>query len=89
MMNGHFKKQDKKFEAFHEGMKNSDKRLEGLQLQVPRPRLADVGIREGKSGELKRIAINAGGRNILHLSRSDNSRCYRHSYHRGCYHNRR
>ena len=88
MMNGNFEKQDKKFEAFHEGMKNSNKRLEGHELQVPRPRLADVGIREGKFGELKGIATKAGGRRIPHLSRSDNSHCYRHSY-RGCYHNRR
>ena len=64
MMNGHFEKQDKKFEAFHECMKISNKRLEGLQLQVPRPRLADVGIREEKSGELKGIATKAGGKRI-------------------------
>ena len=64
MMNGHFEKQDNKFEAFHEAMKNSNKRLEGLQLQVQRPPIAAVGIREGKSGELKGIATKAGGRRI-------------------------
>ena len=39
---------------------NTNQCPEELQLRVPRPRLADVGIQEGKSGELEGIATEAG-----------------------------
>ena len=43
-MDSRFETQEKKFKAFHEDMKNTNQRLEELQLRIPRPRLADVGI---------------------------------------------
>ena len=59
-----FVTQDKKHEALQEDIKNKNQRLEELQLWVPRPRLADMGIQEGTSGELEGIAIEAGKRRI-------------------------
>ena len=62
MMKERFQKQDNKFESFHEDIKNTTQRLEELQLRVPRPRLADMGIQERKSGELEEITTETGGR---------------------------
>ena len=58
------KRSDSRFEALQEDLRNTNQRLEELQLQVPRPRLADVGVQEGKSGELEGIATEAGERRI-------------------------
>ena len=51
MMNERFDEQkkfkeemDSRFEAFQKDIKNTNQRLEELQLQVPRPRQADMGI---------------------------------------------
>ena len=63
-MGNRFETQDKKFEAFHEDMKNTNQRLEELQFREPSPRLANVGIQEGKSGELEGVTTEAGGRRI-------------------------
>ena len=41
------KRSDSHFEAFQKDLRNTIQRLEELQLRVPRPRLADVGVREG------------------------------------------
>ena len=67
MLNSRFDKQEKgskegdsRFEALQEDLRNTNQRLEELQLRVPRPRLADVVIQEGKSGELEGIATEAG-----------------------------
>ena len=38
------KRSDSRFEALQEDIKNTIQRLEELQLRVPRPRLADVGV---------------------------------------------
>ena len=54
------KRSDSRFEALQEDLRNTNQRLEELQLRVPRPRLADVGVQEGKSGELEGIATEAG-----------------------------
>ena len=35
---------DSRFEALQEDIKNTNQRLEELKLQVPQPRLADMGI---------------------------------------------
>ena len=58
------KERDSRFEVLQEDLKNTNQRLEELQLRVPRPRLADVGIQEGKTRELERIATEAGERRI-------------------------
>ena len=58
------KRSDSRFEALQDDLRNTNRRLEELQLRVPRPRLADVGIQEGKSGELEGIATEAGERRI-------------------------
>ena len=50
------------FEAFQEDIKNTNQRLEEPQLWVPRPRLADLEIQEGKFGELEETATKARGR---------------------------
>ena len=70
-MDNRFDEQDKRskennsrFEALQEDLKSTNQRLEELQLRVPRPRLADVGIQEGKSSELEGIATEAGERRI-------------------------
>ena len=69
MLNSRFDEQEKRseerdsrFEALQEDLKNTNQCLEELQLRVPRPRLADVGIQEGKSGEFEGIATEAGER---------------------------
>ena len=54
------KRSDSHFEALQEDLRNTNQHLEELQLRVPRPYLADVGIQEGKSGELEGIATEAG-----------------------------
>ena len=54
------KRSDSRFEALQEDLRNTIQRLEELQLWVPWPRLADVGVQEGKSGELEGIATEAG-----------------------------
>ena len=68
MLNSHFDKQEKRydsrFEALQEDLRNTNQGLEELQLRMPRPRPADVGIQEGKSGELEEIATEAGERRI-------------------------
>ena len=68
MLNSRFdeqeKRSDSRFEALQEDLRNTNQRLEELQHRVPRPRLADVGIQEGKSGELEGIATEAGERII-------------------------
>ena len=58
------KRPDSRYEALQKDFRNTNQRLEELQLRVPRPRLADVGIQEGKSGELEGIATEAGERRI-------------------------
>ena len=58
------KRSDSHFEALQEDLRNTIQRFEELQLGVPRPRLADVGVQEGKSGELGGIATEAGERRI-------------------------
>ena len=58
-LNEQEKRSDSRFEALQEDLGNTNQRLEELQLRVPRPRLADVGIQEGKSVELERIATEA------------------------------
>ena len=64
MLNSHFDEQqrpDSRFEALQEDLlRNTNQRLEELQLRVPRPHLADVGIQEEKSGELEGIATETG-----------------------------
>ena len=71
MLNSHFDEQEKRskesdspFEALQEDLRNTIQRLEELQLWVLRPRLADEGVQEGKSGELEGIATEAGERRI-------------------------
>ena len=71
MLNSRLDEQDKiskesnsRFEALQEDLRNTNQRLEELELRVPRPRLADVAIQEGKSGELEGIATEAGERRI-------------------------
>ena len=54
------KRSDNRYEALQEDLRNTNQRLEELQLRVPRPRLADVGIQKGKSGELEEITTEAG-----------------------------
>ena len=58
------KRSDSRFEALQEDLRNTIQRLEELQLRVPRPRLAGMGVQEGKSGELEGIATGAGERRI-------------------------
>ena len=53
------KRSDSRYEALQEDLRITNQRLEELELRVPRPRLADVGIQEGKSGELEGIATEA------------------------------
>ena len=60
----HGKRSDSHFAALQENLRNTIQRLEELQVRVPRPRLADVGVQEGKSGELEGIATEAGERRI-------------------------
>ena len=48
-MDSRLKIQDKKFEALQEDIKNTNQRLEELQLWVPQPRLADIGIPDWRS----------------------------------------
>ena len=50
------------FRMLSERLDEQDKKFEDLQLHVPR--LADMGIQEGKSGELEGIATEVGGRII-------------------------
>ena len=71
MLNSHFDEQEKRskerdspFEALQEDLRNTIQRLEELQLWVPRARLADVVVQEGKSGELEGIATESGERRI-------------------------
>ena len=71
MLNSRFDEQEKsskernsRFEALQEDPRNTNQRLEELQVRVPRPRLVSVGVQEGKSGELERIATEAGERMI-------------------------
>ena len=52
------------FEAFQEDNQNINHRLEELQLRVPWPRLAGLGIQVGTSGELEEITTEASGRRI-------------------------
>ena len=59
-----FKEMDSRFVSFQKDIKNTNQRLEELQLRVPRPRQADMGIKEGKSGELDGIATEAGERTV-------------------------
>ena len=50
-IDSHFEIQDKEFEALQEDIiKNANQRLEELQLRVPRPRLADMGIQDWRNG---------------------------------------
>ena len=58
------KRSDSRYEALQEDLRNTNQRLEELQLRVPRHRLADIGIQEEKSGELEGIATEAGKRRI-------------------------
>ena len=58
------KRSDVRYEALQEDLRNTNQSLEELQLRVPRHRLADIGIQEGKSGELEGIANEAGERII-------------------------
>ena len=58
------KERDSRFEALQEDLKKTNQRLEELQLRVPRSRIADVGVQEGKSGELEGVATEAGERRI-------------------------
>ena len=58
------KRSDSRFEALQEDLRNTIQRLEELQLRVPRPRLADMGVQEGKSGELEEIATEAEEKRI-------------------------
>ena len=64
MLSKRLDKQDNKFDVLQEGIQNRNQRLEEMQLRVPRPRLADMGIYEEKSSELEGIATEAGGRRI-------------------------
>ena len=82
------KRSDSRYEALQEDLRNTNQRLGKLQLRVPQPRLTDVGIQEGKSGELEGIATEDGERELPRLNHSDSSRCY-HRNHRGCRHNHR
>ena len=83
------KRSDGRYEALlQEDLRNTNQRLEELQLRVPRPRLADVGIQEGKSGELEGSPPRLGKEELPRLNHSDSSRCY-HRNHRGCRHNHR
>ena len=52
-MDSRFEIQDNNFEALQEDINNTNQRLKELQLRVQRPRLEDMGIQEGKSGELE------------------------------------
>ena len=95
MLNSRFDKQEKiskerdsRFEALQEDLRKTNQRLEELQLRVPRPGLPDVGIEEGKPGELEGIATVAGEEELPRLNRSESSRCC-HRNHRGCHYNRR
>ena len=67
-LNNRFNKQEKRsdsrFKALQEELRNTNQRFEELQLRVPRPRLADVGFQEEKSGELEGISTEAGERSI-------------------------
>ena len=58
---------DSHFEAFQEDNQNTNQWLEELQLRVPWPRLAGLGIKVGTSGELEEIATEARGRRITPL----------------------
>ena len=60
-------KMDSQFEAFQEDNQNTNQRLEELQLRVPWPRLAGLGIQVGTSGELEEIATEASRRRITPL----------------------
>ena len=55
---------DSHFEAFQEDNQNTNQWLEELQLRVPCPRLAGLGVQVGTSGELEEIATGARGRRI-------------------------
>ena len=55
---------DSRYKALQEDLRNTNQRLEELQLWVPRPRLTDVGIQEGKSDEFEEIATEAGEKRI-------------------------
>ena len=59
------KERENRFEALQEDLRNTNQRLEELQLPVPRPHQADVGIEEGKSDELEGIANEAGERRVI------------------------
>ena len=58
---------DSHFEAFQEDNQNTNQRVEELQLRVPWPRLAGLGIQVGTSGELEEITTEASGRRITPL----------------------
>ena len=83
-----FKKMDNRFESFQEDIKNTNQRLEELQLWMPRPYLADMDIQEGSPVGLRRSPPRQGKEDLLRLDHSDSSRCYRRN-HRVCRHNRR
>ena len=62
-MKNRFETKDTQFELFKKAIKNTNHRLKELQLRMSQLRLGDIGIQEGKSGELHKIA-KAGGRRI-------------------------
>ena len=78
MLNSRFDKQEKRsesrFEALQEDLRNTNPHLEELQLRVPRPRRADVGIQEGKFGELEESPPRLRKEELHPLNRRDSSR---------------
>ena len=58
---------DSHFEASQEDNQNTSQRLQELQLRVPWPRLAGLGIQVGTSGEFEEITTEARGRRITPL----------------------
>ena len=58
---------DSNFEAFQEDNQNTNQRLQELQLRVPWPCLAGLGIEVGTSGELEEITTEARERRITPL----------------------
>ena len=56
---------DSHFEASQEDNQNTNQHLEELQLRVPWPRLAGLGIQVGTSDELEENTTEASGRRII------------------------
>ena len=82
------KRSDSRYEALQEDLRNTNQRLEELQLRVPRHRLADIGIQEGSPVSSRESPRRLEKEELPRLYHSDSSRCY-HRSHRGCRHNRR